>query len=189
MVKVMSVSTIPIVASAWQERLQRRQGSAYAAIWDLLDAVKDPEIPVISLWDLGVLCDIQQQSHEGGTLTVVSITPTYSGCPAVDMMRDQIAEVLEQAQLRPYQIKTQLAPAWTTDCLSPKARKQLQAYGIAPPQTSCMHAQSYTPERGVPCPRCASSNTQRISEFGSTACKALFQCEACGEPFDYFKVL
>lgn len=185
----MSITQIPIVPSAWLERLQRRQQSPHAAIWDLLDQVKDPEIPVVSLWDLGVLCDVRQEPHPDGQLTVVSITPTYSGCPAVDMMRDQIAAALEQAQLQPYQIKTQLAPAWTTDWLSPAARKQLQQYGIAPPQTSCAHAQGITPERGVECPACGSVDTKRISEFGSTACKALFQCETCHEPFDYFKAL
>lgn len=152
----------------------------------MLDQVKDPEVPVLSLWDLGVLCDVQQE----GAAWVITITPTYSGCPAMETMRADIAAALGQAGLHPFRIQTRLHPAWTTDWLSPQGREQLQAYGIAPPLGGgCAASSGLTPEAGVPCPHCGSGQTVRISEFGSTACKALFQCKDCHEPFDYFKHL
>ena len=187
MVTLMSTITIPIVASAWLERLRKRQQSAYPEIWDLLDQVKDPEVPVVSLWDLGILTDVSQEPSADGLCTVVTITPTYSGCPAMEAIRSEIEKLLTAQHLVPFRVQTRLAPAWTTDWLSPEGRKQLQEYGIAPPQNSCANAQGLTPEFGVECPHCGSSDTKRISEFGSTACKALFQCQSCHEPFDYFK--
>lgn len=176
--------SIPVIPFAWYERAQRRKQSAYPQIWDVLDQVKDPEVPVLSIWDLGVLCDVQQLEDKYR----VSITPTYSGCPAMETIRDDIAAALDAAHIQPYEIVTRLSPAWTTDWLSPQGREQLQAYGIAPPQGGgCAHAQGLTPEGGIECPHCGSRQTRRISEFGSTACKALFQCQDCREPFDYFK--
>ena len=166
-------------------RARYRAQSSSPNLWSLLDSVKDPEVPVLSLWDLGVLCDVQQDKQ--GKVSVI-ITPTYSGCPALDTIRADIATTLAQAGFNDYEIKTRLAPAWTTDWLSPNGRRQLQQYGIAPPQSgSCAHAAALTPEAGIECPHCHSDNTSLISEFGSTACKALFQCQDCHEPFDYFK--
>ena len=185
----MNAISIPIVSSAWVERLQRRTQSPYGVIWQILDQVKDPEVPVVSIWDLGILTDVSQESSEHGICTIVTITPTYSGCPAMDAIRTAIGEVLEANQFRPYRVQTKLAPAWTTDSISPQGRQQLRDYGIAPPSTRCQHADGMTPEWGVECPHCGSHDTQRISEFGSTACKALFQCQHCLEPFDYFKHL
>ena len=176
---------IPIAAAGWVDRLQYRQKSDVPALWDLLDAVNDPEVPVLSLWDLGVLCDVQQD--EQGKVEV-TITPTYSGCPALETMRDDIGMALEQAGHSSYAINTQLAPAWTTDWLSPEGRRKLSDYGIAPPREGgCDRMMALTPESGIECPHCHSVDTLRISEFGSTACKALFQCQSCHEPFDYFK--
>lgn len=178
--------SIPVIPFAWYERAQRRKQSAYPQVWDLLDQVKDPEVPVLSIWDLGVLCDVEQQDGQYR----VSITPTYSGCPAMETIRADISKALEAAELKPFEVVTRLSPAWTTDWLSPQGREQLQAYGIAPPAGGgCTHAQGLTPVSGIECPHCGSTHTQRISEFGSTACKAFFQCQDCQEPFDYFKHL
>ena len=171
--------------ASFSTRQQHRAQSPHQELWNLLDAVKDPEVPVLSLWDLGVLCDVQQDAE--GKVSV-TITPTYSGCPAMDTMRADIATTLAKAGFSDCAIKVQLSPAWTTDWLSPNGRKQLQQYGIAPPrQDSCAFAAALTPESGIECPHCHSDNTSLISEFGSTACKALFQCRDCHEPFDYFK--
>ena len=169
-------------STAWIERLQRRQQSEHAEIWDLLDAVKDPEIPVVSIWDLGILCDVSLESGQ----YVISITPTYSGCPAMDTIRDDVSAALHKAGIENFAVNMQLAPAWTTDAMSPLGRQQLLEYGIAPPENKvggCL----LTPEAGIRCPRCGSEQTERISEFASTACKALFKCSECLEPFDYFK--
>ena len=169
---------LPLVAAAYSERLTRRNESALPEVWGLLDEVKDPEIPVLSIWDLGVLTDVDQQGEE----IIVSITPTYSGCPAMDTIRDDIAMVLGQAGYQRYSIKLILAPAWSTDWMSPQGRAKLQAYGIAAPE-NCQPGDCLK----ITCPHCGSKNTRTISEFGSTACKALYQCKDCSEPFDYFK--
>ena len=146
-----------------------------AAIWDLLEQVKDPEIPVISVRELGVLRGLHR---EGERLRVV-ITPTYSGCPAMHAMEQDIRATLNAAGFTDIKVETRLAPAWTTDWIVPEARERLRAYGIAPPTTAPV----------VACPHCGSTHTHPISEFGSTACKALYRCTECLEPFDYFKRL
>ena len=145
-------------------------------IWDWLDAVPDPEIPVISVVDLGVVRDVVV-SGEG---VEVTITPTYTGCPAMSMIAFDIEMALAQKGVGKITLKTQIAPAWTTDWLSAKARARLEDYGIAPPQAA-----------GEPkhCPQCKSSNVERISQFGSTPCKAQWRCKSCMEPFDYFKCI
>jgi ring-1,2-phenylacetyl-CoA epoxidase subunit PaaD len=178
------MNQIPLMPRELHERLQQRRQSAHASLWDLLDAVKDPEIPALSLWDLGVLRDIQRQGSE----VQVTITPTYSGCPAVDAMADDIRAALIAAGFEQVRVKTQLAPAWTTDWMSARGREKLRAYGIAPPEDGDSD-DGLTPETAVACPHCGSRETRRISEFGSTACKALFRCGDCDEPFDYFKKL
>lgn len=176
---------ILLSSAGWLERQQHRQQSKLPELWDLLDNVKDPEVPALSLWDLGVLRDIERDAD--GQI-VVTITPTYSGCPALDAMCEDIGTALQQAGYRDYQTNIRLAPAWTTDWLSPQGHEQLRDYGIAPPCHSCA-ASELTPESGIQCPQCDSEQTRLISEFGSTACKALFQCDSCLEPFDYFKRL
>ncbi len=159
------------------------------ALRALLDAVKDPELPVISIEELGVLREVQV---DGDSVTV-TITPTYSGCPAMATIEADIRAVLAAAGVAQLRVETVLNPPWTTDWMSAAAREKLRAYGIAPPvgradaDGGCALFAGAAPL--VPCPRCRSSDTRRLSEFGSTACKAQYQCRACLEPFDYFKCL
>lgn len=180
-----ALASISVISAAWAERQQHRQQSNAPEIWDLLDVVNDPEVPALSLWDLGVLQDVHRA--EDGKI-MVSITPTYSGCPAMGAMQQDIEAELKKAGYEDFEVSTQLAPAWTTDWLSPEGRKKLREYGIAPPQQrGCGNTLELTPEGGIECPFCGSHDTVRLSEFGSTACKALFKCQDCHEPFDYFK--
>lgn len=136
-----------------------------------LDAVADPEIPVLTIADLGVLRDV---TMEGGTL-VVTITPTYSGCPAMDVIRAEVSAVVDRLWDGPHEVRTVLSPAWTTAWMSDEGKAKLDAYGIAPPGGE------------VTCPRCRTVEPRLVSEFGSTACKALYVCSSCAEPFDHFK--
>ena len=165
-----------------------------AEIWSTLETLTDPEIPVITLREMGILRDVR--TNADGTLEVV-ITPTYSGCPAMGQIEDDIVATLA-AQGMPARVVTQLAPAWTTDWMSEAAREKLRAYGIAPPR--CSRSEGGEPpgsalrfvaratrNEPVPCPLCGSSETTEISHFGSPACKAQYRCLACMEPFDYFK--
>jgi ring-1,2-phenylacetyl-CoA epoxidase subunit PaaD len=156
--------------------------------WDILRGVNDPEVPVISVVDLGIVRDV---TVEGGEL-VVAVTPTYSGCPATEAIEESIVAALDAAGLGPTRIRMQRAPAWTSDWISAEGRAKLHAYGIAPPGP--VDRQAAVPLRFVArapaplaCPRCASTNTERIAAFGATACKALWRCRACGEPFEHFK--
>jgi ring-1,2-phenylacetyl-CoA epoxidase subunit PaaD len=144
--------------------------------------VVDPEIPVLTIGDLGVLRDVRV----AGDTVEIEITPTYSGCPAMRMIELELETALRAAGIGKFRITTVLAPAWTTDWLSAEGRRKLAAFGIAPPggQTSRRALFGSDP---VACPRCGSTATERISEFGSTACKALYRCRRCAEPFDYFK--
>ncbi|MCX7543774.1 1,2-phenylacetyl-CoA epoxidase subunit PaaD [Marinicella gelatinilytica] len=140
-----------------------------------LGDVKDPEIPVISIADLGVLYDVTVDNNE----VLVTILPTYSGCPAMDTMQEDIVEHLKQQGVDQVRVVVKNTPAWTTDRITKQGRRQLQAYGIAPPLEKS--------GQPISCPQCGSTNTTCISQFGSTACKALYRCEDCLEPFDYFK--
>jgi ring-1,2-phenylacetyl-CoA epoxidase subunit PaaD len=152
-----------------------------AGLFDLLSTVVDPEIPVLTLQDLGVLRDI---SVADGAVEV-TITPTYAGCPAMETMRADIEAVLTQAGYHNITVVQSLSPAWTTDWMSENGREKLHAYGIAPPiATSCGQQAGQ-----IECPQCNSVDVKLISEFGSTACKALYQCQDCREPFDYFKCI
>lgn len=164
-------------------RLQQRNAAGVKALWDILDAVKDPEVPALSIWDLGILRDI---TRDGDSITV-TITPTYSGCPAMDNITSDIINALNQAGYSQVDVATSLSPAWSSEWMSPEGRKKLREYGIAPPEDAGLDDDGLTPDAHAQCPHCRSRNTRRISEFGSTACKALFQCDNCGEPFDYFK--
>jgi ring-1,2-phenylacetyl-CoA epoxidase subunit PaaD len=155
-------------------------------IRNLLKEVKDPEIPVIDIAELGVLRDVGYD--ENGL--VVSITPTYSGCPAMRAIEESIAETLDRHGVGPYRIRTVLSPAWTTDWLTDEAKNKLSAYGIAPPQGRAAGAAARMTagiRKPVPCPFCRSADTKLTSEFGSTACKALHFCNACRQPFEEFK--
>lgn len=154
---------------------------------DILEDVKDPEIPVLSLVDLGVVR--KAEVREDGSPHVV-ITPTYSGCPAMQVMEEDIRVRLQMAGYKGIEIETVLSPAWTTDWITAKGRKALQEYGIAPPEqaTSDKNALLGHPKQ-VTCPLCKSRNSAILSQFGSTPCKALYKCNDCLEPFDYFKCI
>jgi len=145
-------------------------------IWGWLDAVPDPEIPVISVVDLGIVRGVE---WDGETLEV-AVTPTYSGCPATTIIAFDIETALRDHGIDSIRIKTRIAPAWTTDWLTDKGRRKLETYGIAPPRAAG------GPER---CPHCKSEDVERISQFGSTPCKAQWRCTDCLEPFDYFKCI
>ena len=140
-------------------------------IWSVLETVADPEIPVVSVVDLGIVRDVDPGR--------VRITPTYTGCPATQVIERDIRSALDSAGYRQVRIETVLAPPWTTDWISAAGREKLRAYGIAPPTARG--------ERTVACPQCGSRDTEEISRFGSTPCKALWRCRACAEPFDLFK--
>jgi len=157
-------------------------------IWGLLDQVNDPEVPVLSIVDLGIVRDVQC-SELNNTSVTITVTPTYSGCPAMDMIRMQIRMMLLENGFREITIETVLFPAWTTDWMSVTGKQKLKTYGIAPPhalQQVC-HTDLFQQEEAIECPLCSSYNTRMISQFGSTACKSLYQCNNCSEPFDYFK--
>jgi len=159
--------------------------SPLAEVRRLLDTVCDPEIPVLTIADLGILRDVRQQ--EDGVLEVV-ITPTYSGCPAMNAIEVNIRAALQEGGFDNVKITTVLSPAWTTDWLSVEGRDKLRQYGIAPPAEGSKDKKALLGERrALTCPHCGSVNTEMISQFGSTACKALFRCIDCLEPFDYFK--
>jgi ring-1,2-phenylacetyl-CoA epoxidase subunit PaaD len=151
----------------------------------IAEQVLDPELPVLTLADLGVLRDVQEQ---GGTVTV-TITPTYSGCPALDEMRADLRRKLTDAGYERVEIRTALAPAWTTDWISADGRRKLTEHGIAPPQRKAgpVTLNLAPPAAKVRCPRCGSMNTTELSRFSSTACKALRRCVDCREPFEHVK--
>ncbi len=146
-------------------------------IWQWLKGVADPEIPVISVVDLGIVRNVQWSDDE----LVVTVTPTYSGCPATEVIARDIRDALIGHGIEKVRLTTQLSPAWTTDWISEKGREQLREYGIAPPASDLIQIQN------VRCPRCNSISTEMVSQFGSTPCKAIYKCRACLEPFDAFK--
>ena len=166
-----------------REARPRPDGQIEQQLWDLAATVNDPEVPVLSIEDLGILRAVRVETSGQ---VVVAITPTYSGCPAVDAMRDDIVSVLEAHGHPDARVDVVLSPAWTTDWMSDAGRTKLEEYGIAAP----------APRRtdgvvglglGIRCPRCGSMHTRQLSRFGSTSCKALYVCQRCQEPFDYFK--
>ena len=152
-------------------------------ILSILETVTDPEVPVLSIIDLGIIRDIQINNDN----IEVFITPTYSGCPAMDVITINIRMVLLQNGFKKIKITQQLSPAWTTDWMTEKGKEKLKVYGIAPPVGKSFDKKYLEDELKVECPLCHSANTKLVSEFGSTACKALYQCNDCLEPFDYFK--
>lgn len=161
-------------------------------IWDLLEEVYDPEIPVLSIVDLGIVRDVvfpPSPRVEKGPGVEVIITPTYSGCPAMDVIAMDIKIAFMQAGLQNLRITQQLSPAWTTDWITENGKNKLRTYGIAPPQTRSdrITKMLFNEEKNIECPQCCSKNTKLLSEFGSTACKSLYQCSDCKETFDYFK--
>jgi ring-1,2-phenylacetyl-CoA epoxidase subunit PaaD len=154
-------------------------------IWSILEKVTDPEVPVLSVTDLGIIREVKINNDE----PEIIITPTYSGCPAMDVISMNIRLTMISHGYKNVKIKQSLSPAWTTDWMSDEGKRKLKEYGIAPPnprQQVCNN-DLFAPDEAVQCPHCNSYHTHRISEFGSTACKALYQCDDCKEPFDYFK--
>jgi len=157
--------------------------------WEVLRGVLDPEVPAISVTDLGIVRDVVDHDD---VLEVV-VTPTYSGCPATEVIEQSIAAAIDAAGLGPARVTRRRAPAWTTDWITPEGRERLRAYGIAPPGSCASEATAANVQpirlmaRDVACPRCGSAQTERLSAFGSTACKALYRCVACREPFEHFK--
>ncbi len=159
--------------------------------WAVLADVLDPEVPALSVRDLGLVRDVQVD--EGGTLAVV-LTPTYSGCPATELIEQQVLAAIGQAGLGPARVEMRRAPAWSSDWISEEGRRKLRAYGIAPPQHLAsgempvrFSNRAALNEPAIDCPHCGSRQTTRTSAFGSTACKALYRCLSCMEPFEYFK--
>jgi ring-1,2-phenylacetyl-CoA epoxidase subunit PaaD len=157
--------------------------------WAVLDTVLDPEVPALSLRDLGIVRDVIDHGME---LEVV-LTPTYSGCPATEVIEQSVLAAIEAEGLGPARATLRRAPAWTTDWMSADGRRKLRDYGIAPPGAVMPDAGvpirmvGRRPEPAVPCPQCGSAHTERLSAFGSTACKAIYRCLDCREPFEYFK--
>jgi len=149
-----------------------------AAIWQVLATVPDPEVPVLSVLDLGVVREVKVSEDA----VEIVITPTYTGCPAMDMIATNIKMALLENGYHNIKISTVLAPAWTTEWMTSEGKEKLKAYGIAPPH----HAKDGS-DTVIACPQCGSVHTTLLSQFGSTACKALYQCRDCREPFDYFK--
>ena len=174
----MMVSTA-MRATAQEQRVVRA--------WEVLQGVLDPEVPALSVCDLGIVRGVV--SH-GEDLEVV-LTPTYSGCPATEVIEQAVIDAVNGAGLGPARVTLQRAPAWTTDWISDAGRRKLREYGIAPPSGDAAVNQErpirLVPRMAIECPRCGSNNTERLSAFGSTACKALYRCVACREPFEYFK--
>jgi ring-1,2-phenylacetyl-CoA epoxidase subunit PaaD len=154
-------------------------------IWEWLEEVCDPEIPVLSVIDLGVVRDVQFENKSW----MITITPTYSGCPAMKVMEDDIKSKLEENGIDNAKVRTVLSPAWTTDWLSERGKTKLREYGIAPPENEVDKSVLFAEPTIVPCPKCNSKNTRMVSQFASTPCKAHYQCNECLEPFDYFKCL
>ena len=156
-----------------------------SSIRAILENVVDPEIPVLTIDDLGIIRDIR--IDEQGKIEVV-ITPTYSGCPAMDMIEVNIKATLQEHGYNDIKVTTILSPPWTTDWISEEGKKKLKAYGIAPPVgKSADKSALFAEPKKIECPQCGSMNTELVSQFGSTACKALYKCLDCREPFDYFK--
>ncbi len=160
--------------------------SLISQAWEALNKVEDPEIPVISVVELGIVRDVIESNGE----LEVNITPTYSGCPATQVIEEMVIEALHNAKLEPFKVNTVLSPPWSTDLISDEGKRKLKEYGIAPPEDELVDKKALMgEERQVTCPNCGSNNTLMVSQFGSTPCKSHFKCKECLEPFDYFKCL
>jgi ring-1,2-phenylacetyl-CoA epoxidase subunit PaaD len=167
-------------------KVSAQAGSREREVWELLAKVPDPEIPVLNIVDLGIVRDV---CHEVDGRMKVAITPTYSGCPATEVIRVMVRAALDAGGFADAIVEERLAPPWTSDWLTSAGREKLRAFGIAPPQESVSSPRQLMGALQVTCPRCGSHSTERVSEFGSTPCKAHYRCRACAEPFDYFKCL
>jgi ring-1,2-phenylacetyl-CoA epoxidase subunit PaaD len=156
-------------------------------IWTLLESVPDPEVPVLSILDLGIVRAVALDNATDAPGVTITITPTYSGCPAMDMISMNIRMALLEAGISNINIISQLSPAWTTDWMSEEGKRKLKEYGIAPPLSNVIVEELFGADHKIQCPQCNSMHTELVSQFGSTSCKALYRCLDCKEPFDYFK--
>jgi ring-1,2-phenylacetyl-CoA epoxidase subunit PaaD len=163
--------------------------AADAVVWAVLANVPDPEIPALSVVDLGIVRYVRWPEEHAGTSPHIGITPTYSGCPATDVIRKMIHGALVRAGYEHAVIENVLSPPWTSDWISSEGRRKLRAFGIAPPAEAVSSPKRLFAPLVIACPRCGSRETERLSEFGSTPCKAHYRCTACLEPFDYFKCI
>lgn len=180
--RTVSENIIPIKSQSMQQPLQALEPEIDKRVMDILSTVKDPELPMLSIQDLGILRSVGWSAERQ---LVVHISPTYSGCPAVEAIRVSILEQLEKNGFPDAKVVEQLSPAWTTEWMSERGRAALKKHGIAAPLAN--GCSKPVPEHGLECPQCDSSNTSLMSEFGSTACKAMYNCNSCYETFDYFK--
>jgi ring-1,2-phenylacetyl-CoA epoxidase subunit PaaD len=155
-------------------------------VWQLLERVPDPEIPVLSVIDLGIVRHVR--TTDSGAIEV-GVSPTYSGCPATEVIRSSIARSLQDAGFENARTVDVLSPPWTSDWITPEGREKLRRFGIAPPAAAVSNPRHLFAQPRVACPRCGSEQTERVSEFGSTPCKAHYRCSSCAEPFDYFKCI
>ena len=171
---------------AMSKTASERTGERERQVFRLLEKVLDPEIPVLSIIDLGIVRAVREEAD--GRVRV-AITPTYSGCPATDAIRVLVRAALDSGGLADAILEEVLSPPWTSEWLTPAGREKLRAFGIAPPEESVANPRQLMGAPAVTCPRCGSRTTERVSEFGSTPCKAHYRCCACSEPFDYFKCL
>lgn len=186
----MEITNEHIVTGITSEKIEKE-------VWQILGTVPDPEVPVLSVVDLGVVRGVTISAPASEVIPAtrkdwgieLAVTPTYTGCPAMDAMKMGMRMALLQAGFTRIEIKQVLSPAWTTDWMSEAGKEKLKAYGIAPPQykQAVCTPEAFQAEEAIPCPLCNSYNTRLVSQFGSTACKALYQCNDCKEPFDYFK--
>jgi ring-1,2-phenylacetyl-CoA epoxidase subunit PaaD len=177
-----------VTAAMYISDFESRTATPRQRAWDIAATVVDPEIPVLSIADLGILRDVAV----AGEHVKVTITPTYSGCPAMDAIRDDVKTAFAKEGYQDVEVDLVLSPAWSTDWMTEAGKQKLQEYGIAPPTGKSHAARHAGPIRltmAVKCPQCASLNTKELTRFGSTSCKALYVCQDCKEPFDYFKVL
>ena len=169
-------------AAMTQSAAAVHSAAAAQTAWRVAATVLDPELPALTIEDLGILRDVSVT----GDAVAVTITPTYSGCPAMDTIRDDVVIALNAAGYPEVSVRLVLSPAWTSDLMSESGKQKLEAYGIAPPRTR-VPGEPISLGLGVRCPQCGSLHTRELSRFGSTACKALYQCQRCMEPFDHFK--
>ena len=177
-----------MTAAMYISDFESRTATPRQKAWDIAATVVDPEIPVLSIADLGILRNVDVTDNR----VKVTITPTYSGCPAMDAIRDDVKTAFAKEGYTDVEVDLVLSPAWTTDWMTESGKQKLQEYGIAPPtghSTAARHAGPIRLSLAVKCPQCASLNTKELTRFGSTSCKALYVCQDCKEPFDYFKVL
>jgi ring-1,2-phenylacetyl-CoA epoxidase subunit PaaD len=174
--------------------VQGNQAARVARVWAVLATVLDPEVPALSVCDLGLVRAVTPQGDAMDSMLEIVLTPTYSGCPATELIERNVLDAIAAAGLGPARARLQRAPAWTTAWISEQGRRKLRDYGIAPPGTLAADAapvrflkrRAAAPE-AIACPRCANTDTTLLSAFGSTACKSLYRCRSCQEPFEYFK--